>query len=122
MPKLLKRNILKKNRQFQIIYRHGRSYANRAMVLYVLRSHHDLQQIGFVAGKKTGPAVVRNRIKRIFREVYRQHQHSLKQGIQLIVVGRQSAVPLTYKQIEKAFLDLCRKAKLIKAIDKGEER
>lgn len=120
MPKLLKRNILKKNRQFQIIYRHGRSYANRAMVLYVLRNHSDLQQIGFVAGKKAGPAVVRNRIKRLFREVYRQNQHSLKQGIQLIVVGRQSAVPLKYSQFEKAFLDLCRKAKLIKVLEKGE--
>ncbi|EGO65073.1 ribonuclease P protein component [Acetonema longum DSM 6540] len=113
MFKLAKCDHLSKNIQFQTVYKSGKSYANRMMVLYV--RHNDLagRKVGFAAGKKLGNAVVRNRIKRLMREVYRHHQGKLIPGLDLILVGRQSMIDAGYKEAEKAFLALCLKADII---------
>jgi len=111
--KLKKRNVLRKNRQFQDVYRAGRSYANRLAVLYVVASGTDTRRIGFAAGKRLGGAVVRNRVKRLLREVYRLHQAELVLGIDLILVGRQGILGANYEKVAVAVRDLFRRAKII---------
>jgi len=113
MYKLSKQGILRKNKNFQAVYRTGKSYANRLMVLYVLSADSTNRRIGFAAGKRLGNAVVRNRVKRLLREAYRLNQHKLLGNVDLVLVGRQAMVKSNYNAVAKAFLDLCGKARIL---------
>lgn len=114
MFKLSKQGNLRKNQNFQAVYRAGKSYANRMAVLYVLPNKTGSRRIGFAAGKRLGGAVVRNRVKRLLREAYRLHQEKLIDGLDLVLVGRQSIIDAKLPAVVKSFLDLCARAKIIK--------
>jgi ribonuclease P protein component len=104
---------LRRNKSFQAVYRSGKSYANRQLVLYVLPQHGRERRVGFAAGKRLGDAVVRNRVKRLLREAYRLQQHKLKSGFDLIIVGRQALVKETLPTVTAALLHLCERAKIL---------
>jgi ribonuclease P protein component len=112
--KLNKKMKLCKNKSFQAVYRHGKSYANKQAVLYVLPNKKDISRIGFAAGKRLGGAVLRNRVKRILREAYRLNQDKITKGADLILVGRNPLVKAKFKTADRAFLDLCAKAGILK--------
>ncbi len=86
--------------------------ANRLLVIYFTVSDED-RRVGFAAGKRLGGAVVRNRVKRLLREAYRLNQHRLKDGLNLIIVGRRPVVNAGLPEVARAFLDLSRKLKII---------
>lgn len=115
--KLVKRNVLKKNKEFQRVYQKGFSYANQMMVLYVLPQTSEQRKVGFAAGKRLGNAVTRNRAKRRLREVYRLNQHRLVEGNQLLFVARKPMINTDYQSINRAFNALCIKAKLLARLD-----
>ncbi|MCH4166424.1 MAG: ribonuclease P protein component [Megasphaera sp.] len=115
MYELKKEKRLCKNREYQIVYRHGKSVVNRLAVLYVLpKSPGQPTRIGFVTGKKIGCAVERNRCRRLMKEVYRLHQHELADGMDLVLIGRSSLKHADYEQAEKSILQLFRRAKVLK--------
>lgn len=113
MYKLKKSGLLRKNKSFQAVYKLGKSYANKYAVLYVLPTRGAERRVGFVTGKRLGGAVVRNRIKRRFKEAYRLNQQRLADNVDLIVIGRQPIAKADSAIISKAFLDLCGRAKLL---------
>lgn len=111
--KLSKQGMLHKNKKFQVVYKLGKSYANRMVVLYVLSNNDNVRRIGFAAGKKLGGAVIRNRVKRLLRESYRLNQFQLITGVDLILVGRQAAIKADCMTVANAFINLCNKAKIL---------
>ena len=62
---------IKKNSDFQNIYRNGKSYANRLLVMYVMRNGEESNQLGISVSKKVGNSVVRHHIARLMREIFR---------------------------------------------------
>ena len=62
---------LKRNSDFQRVYREGKSYANRYLVLYVLQNQTERNRLGISVSKKVGNSVVRHRMARLIRESYR---------------------------------------------------
>ena len=114
---LKRHRMLKRASYFQRVYRLGRSYASRYLVLYVFTVHpgeRNLKgEVGFAAGKKLGCAVRRVRVKRLLRESWRLHQHELAPHHALVLVGRKAAVRAKRQDVEQSFLALCRKAGLI---------
>ncbi len=113
MNKLSKQGVLRRNKNFQAVYRSGKSYANRLLVLYVSPRQGDSRRVGFAAGKRLGSAVVRNRVKRLLREAYRLNQHRLASGFDMILVGRQGAVKVSLPAVTGALLQLCERAKIL---------
>ena len=99
-------------KKFQKVYKNGKSYANKYLVLYVFKNEKNL--VGFAAGKKLGSAVVRNKVKRRLREIYRLNQTKISRDVSLILVGRKYVIKANYKLVEDAFLDLAYKAGLVK--------
>ena len=103
---------LKKNNEFQRVYRKGTSQANRYLVMYVLKNGHMENRLGISVSKKVGNSVVRHRVTRLIRESYRLNERSFRQGLDIVVVARPNAKDKSYQEIESALMHLAGRMKL----------
>ena len=97
---------LKKNSDFKNVYTHGKSYANKYLVMYVLENNLGKNRIGISVSKKVGNSVVRHHITRLIRESYRLHENIFNSGLDIVVIARNSAAEISYHEIESAMLHL----------------
>lgn len=97
---------LKKNRDFQVVYKSGRSYANRYLVMYIMENDQNKNRLGISVSKKVGNSVVRHHITRLIRESYRLHEEIFNSGLDIVVIARNSAASVSYHEIESAMLHL----------------
>ncbi len=97
---------LKLNHIFRRLYHSGNQAANRYLALYCRRNRTPGNRVGITAGKKLGKAVVRNRVRRRLREIYRIHEGRFKPGYDLVVVARTAAVDTSFAQLQEAYLAL----------------
>ena len=104
-----------KNRDFQTIYKKGKSYVNKYLVMYVLENNDEENRLGISVSKKVGNSVIRHRITRLIRESYRLQREKFKKGYDIVIVARTNVREKTYKEIESALLHL---GKLHNIIDK----
>ncbi len=105
---------LKKNRQFQFVYKNGKSYANRYLVMYIKENGLGINRIGISVSKKVGNSVVRHRVTRLIRESYRLHENIFNSGLDMVIVARPAAASVGYHEVESAFLHLAKLHRLIK--------
>ena len=119
--KMLRSESLKKNRDFQIVYKQGRSYANRFFIMYVLENDPAKNRLGISVSKKVGNSVVRHRIKRLVRESYRLHEDMFNSGLNIVVIARPAARDVTYEQVVSAILHLASLHKILIKNDKDNE-
>ena len=105
---------LKKNYDFQQVYRKGKSYANKYLVMYVLENNMDKNRLGISVSKKVGNSVVRHRITRLIRESYRLHENIFNSGLDIVVIARNNASSASYWKIESALLHLAKLHQIIK--------
>ena len=89
---------LKKNRDFQNVYKNGKSKANKYLVMYVLENQLDSNRLGISVSKKVG--------NRLIRESYRLNKEMFNSGLDIVVIARESAKDRKYKEIESALLHL----------------
>ncbi len=104
---------LKENAVFRRLYHRGESAGNRYLVMYCRRNGTKASRLGFTVSTKLGHAVVRNRVRRRLREVYRAHEPLLKGGYDIVIVARSTAVEAEFAQLERAFRQLCEKLELL---------
>lgn len=97
---------LKKNSDFQKVYRQGKSYANRYLVMYVLENHTEGNRLGISVSKKVGNSVIRHHLTRLIRESYRLHEDMFNSGLDMVVVTRKNAVNCSCQEITSALLHL----------------
>ncbi len=105
---------LKKTYEFQNVYRNGRSYANKYLVMYVLENNLEKNRLGISVSKKVGNSVVRHRVTRLVRESYRLHENIFNSSLDIVVVARNSASSVGYYEIESALLHLGKLHKIVK--------
>lgn len=103
---------LNKNYEFRRLYAKGRSAVSPTLVVYVRRVKRPGNRVGFTVTGRIGKAVVRNRVRRRLREIYRLHEEELPQGLDMVVVARGRSVNARYQQLEQDFLACCRKLEL----------
>lgn len=99
---------LKKNKDFQIVYKNSKSYANKYLVMYVRENDTEKNRLGISVSKKVGNSVVRHHLTRLIRESYRLQEAHFKGGLDIIVIARVSAKDKGYHDIESALIHLGR--------------
>ena len=97
---------LKKNRDFQVVYKKGKSFGNKYLVMYVLPNELGKNRIGISVSKKVGNSIVRHHLTRLIRESYRLHEEQFLCGYDVIVIARTTAKDRTYHEIESALIHL----------------
>ena len=104
---------LKENYEFRRMYAKGKSGVSPCLVVYCRPNHRAHNRLGITVGAKLGHAVVRNRVRRRLREIYRLNQPRMKQGYDVVLVGRVRAASASYQELERAFLRVCEKLSLL---------
>ena len=100
---------LGRNKHFQYVYRRGKSYPARLMVLVYLKARD--VKVGFSVSAKVGNSVVRNRVRRYMREDFRIERPSLPGG-KYIFIARTAAAQATHQELTRELHHLLRKAGL----------
>ena len=104
---------LKKNKDFQLVYKCGKSYANKYLVMYIKENNTGKNRLGISLSKKVGNSILRHRLTRLIRESYRLQEDRFRCGIDIVVIARIGAKGRTYKDIESALLHLGRLHEII---------
>ena len=104
-----KQHRLRKNSQFQHVYRKGRSVGARELAVVYLPSGRQL--VGFSVGKKVGNAVTRNLVKRRLRAAFREEMPGLKKGL-YIVAARSGASEADYRTLHRSLCYVLKKHQL----------
>ena len=109
---------LKKNSDFRRLYSKGKSAVTPFMVVYFRRNGLDHNRVGYTVSTKLGHAVVRNRVRRRIRELYRLNRDKMRPGWDVIVVGRGRIAAGPYQKMNEAYLDCLRRLSLLQ--EEGE--
>ena len=103
---------VKENYEFRRIYRKGKSLVSPQMVLYWQKNRQGQSRLGITVSTKLGKAVVRNRVRRQLREMYRLHLPEMKKGYDVILVGRVKAVHTPYAAMDRQYVQALRALEL----------
>jgi len=99
---------------FQRVWDSGKSWSHPLIVLRAAANDKESSRFGFVAGKKVGNAVRRNRTKRLLREAVRHRLEAIAPGWDIILISRAGADQAEFKAIDAAVESVLKRAKLIR--------
>ena len=88
-----------------MVYAEGRRASCRFLTLYGLPNSLDDCRLGLTVTRKVGGAVVRNRIKRVLRDIYRRNRGRLDVPMDLVINGRATITERPVPEVERGFLD-----------------
>ena len=99
---------LKNNFDFRRAYRKGRSLVEPCLVVYARRNNTGkTNRVGYTVSSKLGCAVVRNRVRRRLREIYRLNEALFRPGFDIVVVARGRSVSADYRRLERELIRAC---------------
>ena len=104
---------LKLNHIFRRLYATA-GHANGYLVFYARKNRMNTNRVGVTVGKKLGHAVVRNRVRRRLREVYRLNEARFAPGWDIVVVARSRCIKADFQKLTSAYLSLAEKAGVLR--------
>lgn len=111
---MLNHERLKKNYEFKYVYNKGKVYSNNLLVMYLVKNKTNYNRVGFSVSKKVGKSVIRNKVRRRIKEIFRLSCENIEKGYNIIFVSRVKAKEAAYKELEKAMMSLFRKSGILR--------
>ncbi|QHE54158.1 ribonuclease P protein component [Pontibacillus sp. HMF3514] len=109
-----KQNRIKKNEEFQQVFKKGTSFANRQLVLYYLKKENQGHfRIGLSVSKRIGNAVTRNQIKRYLRQAFHEMEDRILSEYDLVIIARKPTNQMNYHEIKKSLNHVLSKNNLL---------
>ena len=94
--------------------RSGRAWRHPLLVLLLHRNELTYSRFGFVASRRIGKAVVRNRARRLLREAVRLNIHQIESGWDCLLIARAKTPTATFSEIESAVLELLNRSQIMR--------
>ncbi len=118
---------VKKNEEFQEIFKKGKSVANRQFVVYTLKRPEQKHfRIGLSVSKKIGNAVTRNQIKRYVRQVFHEFDGYIHNDVDYIIIARKPTADMDFYEVQKSLTHVLKLARVLKksfeTVKKAEDR
>ena len=111
---------LRKKSSYKAVFADAKNYSVKHVAIYVLKGP---KRFGFIASKKVGNSVQRNRARRLMREVIRLHLSEIKSDIQIIFIARVGIKGVSYIEVEKTMMNMLKRAneRLYEHMPEGSE-
>jgi ribonuclease P protein component len=110
-------NTIKKSHEFSRVYKRGRYYVGRLLILYMLKNSaadaSGFNSLGVTASKKVGKSVRRNRLRRLVKENYRGLEPVLRRGAAIVFVVRPQAGLPSYDDVKADMAGLLKRAGMV---------
>jgi ribonuclease P protein component len=103
-----------KNKDFLKLYKRGKFFVAKYLVLYALNNKSKVNRLGITASKKFGGSVKRNRMRRLIKESYRHYESQLNEGFDLVFVARSSEDMPNFSNIKREMKYLLKKLDILK--------
>lgn len=95
---------IRKKTDFSGLYREGSRFRGRHFSLVFRKNELGFSRLAVVASRKVGPAIVRNRVKRRLRELFRRNKGLLAEPIDLIVIARPEAGDASWAEVRESYI------------------
>lgn len=111
---MLKPNILRRKKDFSSLYNKGKSVGERYVVLFYKKNNLSYTRTAFLASKKVGNSVIRNRARRLMKQSYKELEKNLTPGYDLIIIARNTINNLKCADVKKSIEAALLKSKIMK--------
>jgi len=111
---------LRKNREFQQVFKKGHKIPGRYTLLFYRRNKKSYNRFGFTVSRKVGKSVRRNRIKRLCFEVLRHMEQDMLKGYDFVVVARRRAAEMDYHSAQKDLKKILDRAQMWESKEKED--
>lgn len=110
-----KTEAIKLNKEFKSLYYRGGCFVSKRIVIYLRKNkfNKDINRLGLTVSKKIGNAVMRNKVRRRLKEIYRLNEDRLLSGYDLVIVARSTAADASYFELDKDMTYLFRKSGIL---------
>ncbi|MFQ6049451.1 MAG: ribonuclease P protein component [Candidatus Paceibacterales bacterium] len=108
------KNRLNKKKDFENIFRKGKSFRGDFLVLKIAKNNLNQVRFGFIVSQKVSKkATIRNKVKRRLRELVRSKIKTLKKGIDAILITVPGIETKEFREIEEIMDKLFKKAGVV---------
>jgi len=109
---MLDPEILRKKKDFDRLYNRGKSVGSKYVVLFFIKNDFSYTRRAFLASKKVGNSVKRNRARRLMKESYRIYKDDIKEGYDILFIARNTINGVKCRDVEKSVREIFKRAKL----------
>jgi ribonuclease P protein component len=94
---------------FRSLYSDGKKITSERFVLFLRENQQGYHRLGITVSRKVGGAVIRNRVKRLFREIFRRFSADIPSHFDLVLNAKRSCAEASYEELREEFLSVTRK-------------
>ena len=111
---MLKKNVLSNKKDFSAVYNKGKSVGDRYIVVFYKKNNCPYSRLAFVASKKVGNSVKRNRAIRLMKESYRLSEMKIPEGYDVVFIARNTIDGKKCREVQRSLESAIKKTGVIR--------